>query len=393
MENNEPKKNKAHFGTGRVWLAALLFAALLTALVIVVIRFGPRGGQSDPNNTPSPTSEAILPTGSVGTETPEETNNAQTPGPTMPPNTITKTALRIGGDTVIVLASRQAAEELVRNVERHFMSYGGMPDNAIIELRTPMTLETAGKDDVTTPYDEAFEYLTGDNTPLMFSARASVVKDVVTPYNETRIEDEGLPIGMRVIEVSGRDGLVREYHETHYLNGILRSDEVTETVVIFNAVDAVIREGVLELGEDFELTPDFGNDPTEAQGFTFIAPVKGEIIKYFGPTEGAFHQGIDIAAPNGADVFAACDGTVVAVMDRGAYGLLVEIDHGSDVCTRYSRLRSTTVSIGDTVVSGQIIGKVAGTDYSSFLHFELRIRGVAYNPLKILPEIDVSGKE
>lgn len=387
MEEKEREKEKKPFKTGSIWLAGLVFAALLSALVFAVARFGLNAnGNSD--FTPAPTRDAVLPTEGSNTPQPLISPAAPTPGPTKAPSSIMKTAIRIGSDTVIVLASRQAAEELIRNIERHFLSSGSMPDNAVVELRTPMKLEDAAKDDETMAYDEAFEFLTGPDTPLMFSAKASTLNDVVLPHAVSTVEDENMPVGLRIIEICGRDGLVREYHETRYLNGVLVSDEVTETSVIFNSVDAVIREGTMELGEDFELTPDFGADPVEAMGLSFSAPLEGRILKYYGPNEDSFHQGLDIAAKSGAVVLAACDGVVVSVMDRGAYGLLIEIDHGDGVCTRYARLRNTAVSIGDKVRAGTEIGRVAGNEYNSFFHFELRIRGVAYNPLKILPEID-----
>ncbi len=391
MEDTAPKKRRKALGAGGIWIAALVFAALLGVMVFFVIRFDAEGsGPEHPDSSPSPTGEAALPTDSPG---PDVSPEAPTPGPTGLPITINKTAVRIGPDFAIVLASRQAAEELIRNVERHFLSLGSMPDNAVIELRTPMTIENAGKDDETVPYDEAFAFLTGLDTPLLFSARAATVIDVVIPHTVSVITDEDLPVGFRIVEVSGRDGLVREYHETHYLNGVIQSDDVTETHVIFNAVESVIREGAMEIDEDFELTPDFGKDPVEAHAFVFSAPITGEILKYFGPCDGSFHQGIDIAAANGAEIRAACGGTVAAVMDRGAYGLMIEIDHGSGVCTRYARLRNTTVKLGDEVKAGDVIGKIAGDEYSSFLHFELRIGGIAYNPLKILTGFDTGRRE
>ena len=172
------------------------------------------------------------------------------------------------------------------------------------------------------------------------------------------------------------------------------SDEVTESVVIVDSVDSVIREGAFKLDEDFILTPDFGAYPEDLGGLEFVAPLAGKVIAYFGPLEdGSFHQGIDIGADKGSEVAAACGGTVVAVMSRGAYGLVVDIDHGSGVLTRYSRLSESFVRLGDKVEAGTVIGTVAGDGFSVFLHFELRINGIAYNPLKIVPGIEIKTKE
>ena len=93
----------------------------------------------------------------------------------------------------------------------------------------------------------------------------------------------------------------------------------------------------------------------------------------------------------GAEVRAAADGVVVSVMERGAYGLMIEIEHQSSVTTRYARLGSASVSVGDTVNKGDVIGYVGHSEEYDHLHFELRIRGTAYNPLKILSVFDIQG--
>ena len=69
-------------------------------------------------------------------------------------------------------------------------------------------------------------------------------------------------------------------------------------------------------------------------------------------------------------------------MMRGGYGLTVEIDHGNGFLTRYAHLKDITVSVGDSVEQGQVIGYVGSTGNAerAMLRFELRIDGVAYNP-------------
>ena len=95
------------------------------------------------------------------------------------------------------------------------------------------------------------------------------------------------------------------------------------------------------------------------------------------------HLGLDYKPKSeDADVLASCAGTVVCVMERGGYGLRVEIDHGDGFVTRYAHLSSACVTLGQTVAQGTIIGKVgsSGNADDVLLQFELRIDGEAYNP-------------
>ena len=70
------------------------------------------------------------------------------------------------------------------------------------------------------------------------------------------------------------------------------------------------------------------------------------------------------------------------MLQRGGYGLVVEIDHGDGFLTRYAKLTSAQVALGDTVAAGQAIGLIQQADgeEEAYLHFELRAGGEAYNP-------------
>ncbi len=111
-------------------------------------------------------------------------------------------------------------------------------------------------------------------------------------------------------------------------------------------------------------------------------PTSGAIVSPFGARWGRTHQGVDIAANNGAPVVAAEAGTIEFAGNRGGYGLCVDVRHGSSVVTRYAHLSSAAVESGQRVERGQFIGRVGSTGNSTgpHLHFEVIVNGTQKNP-------------
>lgn len=95
------------------------------------------------------------------------------------------------------------------------------------------------------------------------------------------------------------------------------------------------------------------------------------------------HAGVDLAAPIGAPVAATGDGRVLVANWSGDYGLLVTVDHGNGLQTRYAHLSSLNVVPGQHVAKGQTIGLVGSTGHSTgpHLHYEIRQSGRPVNPL------------
>jgi murein DD-endopeptidase MepM/ murein hydrolase activator NlpD len=102
--------------------------------------------------------------------------------------------------------------------------------------------------------------------------------------------------------------------------------------------------------------------------------------------EGAFHKGIDLAAPKGTPVRVTADGVVERAQWDGGYGKLIVVDHGNGVETYYAHLASVLVVPGLEVRKGQIIALSGGTGHTTgpHLHYEVRLGGVPVNPYKYL---------
>lgn len=95
-----------------------------------------------------------------------------------------------------------------------------------------------------------------------------------------------------------------------------------------------------------------------------------------------FHAGTDLASPAGTRIIASARGVVSRAGWVGGYGLLVTIDHGNGVETRYAHLSRIAVSPGQKVVPGDLIGLVGSTGRSTgpHLHYEVRHGGRAVSP-------------
>ncbi len=99
------------------------------------------------------------------------------------------------------------------------------------------------------------------------------------------------------------------------------------------------------------------------------------------------HRGIDFAAPPGTPIYAAGDGTVVALGRKGGYGRYIRIKHNGRISTAYAHLLSYAKGLrkGQKVKQGQVIGKVgaSGRATGPHLHYEVLINGKHVNPLSI----------
>ncbi|WP_428738329.1 peptidoglycan DD-metalloendopeptidase family protein [Sulfurimonas sp.] len=134
----------------------------------------------------------------------------------------------------------------------------------------------------------------------------------------------------------------------------------------------------------------------EVEGFLLARPVRGaRISSYFTKRrwhpvlhKWKAHLGVDYAARSGTPVVAAGSGTIIYAARLGTYGNLIKIRHNDGYETRYAHLKSFRRGIyrGKHVKKGQTIGYVGTTGRSTgpHLHFELRKRGVAINPLRVV---------
>lgn len=200
-------------------------------------------------------------------------------------------------------------------------------------------------------------------------------KTEVIPYN-TRVVYNAQSRTVREKQ-AGQNGEKKVVYRLTLRNGTPIEKKVLSETVIKKPVDQIIERGKRS------------RQPVmiASRGGSFIGglvwPTFGSISQYFGRHG---HTGIDIDADSGDPIRAARDGTVVYTGRSGGYGLMIVIDHGGGLQTRYAHCSKILVSEGQKVSRGQVIGKVGSTGHStgSHLHFEVIRGGVFQNPTRYL---------
>jgi murein DD-endopeptidase MepM/ murein hydrolase activator NlpD len=96
------------------------------------------------------------------------------------------------------------------------------------------------------------------------------------------------------------------------------------------------------------------------------------------------HKGIDFAGTEGADVIATAAGVVTWAGNMFGYGVLIEIDHGNGLRTRYGHNKASSVNVGDVVAKGEKIASMGSTGRSTgpHVHYEVLRSGQQIDPRK-----------
>ncbi len=174
-------------------------------------------------------------------------------------------------------------------------------------------------------------------------------------------------------------------------NAILKETKNTETsyktlLATKQAQKEAFEREIADLESAIKFTLDPNSIPSSGSGVLKWPLDKVRITQYFGNTEfatknpsvykGTGHNGVDFAASIGTPVKAASVGIVTNVINTNiaqkcGYGKWVVIKHSNGLSTLYAHLSLPTVSVGSTVMTGQIIGYSGNTGFSTgpHLHF------------------------
>jgi murein DD-endopeptidase MepM/ murein hydrolase activator NlpD len=121
----------------------------------------------------------------------------------------------------------------------------------------------------------------------------------------------------------------------------------------------------------------------------FSRPIGGEIVSAFGPKvhpilqTTRMHTGVDYAAAVGDPVRAAAAGEVLSTSENAGYGKSVRLRHAAGFETVYAQLSEISVSKGDCIDAGALVGRAGATDLGPHLHFEVLLHGRFLDPARM----------
>jgi len=125
-----------------------------------------------------------------------------------------------------------------------------------------------------------------------------------------------------------------------------------------------------------------------------ILPAEGWITSYYGQRISPYlgklkmHEGLDVGAPYGTHVNAPADGIITFSGMKAGFGKFVQIDHGYGIETIYAHNQNLYVKPGQKVKRGALLAAVGNTGHSTgpHLHYEVRVNGIAVDPLYFILE-------
>jgi murein DD-endopeptidase MepM/ murein hydrolase activator NlpD len=234
----------------------------------------------------------------------------------------------------------------------------------------------------------------------------------VSRYNQLRTEKEQLKdsysrlelvakerdiqiasLGSIASEVSALYGLKSQPTLVTASGDQIQNAEVSSSLDQLHALRTSALSGATMVGITMGLTRNATTaDWIRANSAPNLWPVEGQVTGSFGERidpfngEGAFHSGVDISGSYGQQVIAPADGVVTFADFLGGYGKAVMLDHGHGISTRYGHLSGYSVTPGQHLHRGDVIGYVglSGRSTGPHLHYEVRINDTPVNPYKYL---------
>lgn len=165
----------------------------------------------------------------------------------------------------------------------------------------------------------------------------------------------------------------------------LKEELIKEEEELEAKLQEIVAKNMLASGGSVSPGAVISNGSWPVPGYSRISSPFGYRIH---PVTGAnsMHTGIDIPAPTGTPAVAVDSGTVISAGYQGSYGNTVMIRHDNGLVSLYAHNSALVVNVGDRVEKGQVVSKIGSTGRSTgpHLHFEIRVNGIAQNPLNYL---------
>lgn len=302
-------------------------------------------------------------------------------------------AINVNGVQTAVLQSRAAADMVLDTVKKDYTG----PAEGLEYIQTAFE-QNISVEEVGVQLGEVWNPLSAVRYLKTGSAEALEEDEAAKPLVSLRAlamltKTEDVKFGVKYIDNSslyqdeteliteGIHGKTKVVSEITTLNGeIVLSREVSRERVS-NPVDAVYYRGTKPLPE----RKGTGSFQYPLKAFTITSLFGSRNTGIIGASRR--HEGVDFAAPYGTKIYAADGGTVSFSGWRPGYGYVIIIDHGGLYETRYAHCSHLNVALGEAVYKDQNIALVgsSGVSSGSHLHFEIRYKEEALNPLHYLP--------
>jgi len=248
----------------------------------------------------------------------------------------------------------------------------GMTSNELLALNPGYDISKLAIGEVLV-MSAAVPYLT-----ITVTEQERYVEDI--PFDIVYTDTADLYIGDTKVTSAGSYGVADVVANVTYVNG----EETERTVLSSVVLKAPVAEQQLR---------GTTKRPTWHATGSFRWPASGRVTSKFGPRKSpggigsTNHKGIDIGNKKGTPIYAADGGKVIYSGWMSGFGYLVKIDHQNGYVTYYGHCSKLLVKVGDKVPKGTKIAEIGstGTATGNCLHFEVRYKNVAKNPLNYLP--------
>ena len=384
--------------TAKRWILigsfTLILALLAAGLPLLFAKTRPKTVFSEPLTVVTPTpkigEDAIV----VFTPTPSPAPVITTPKPVYPEKAVN---VLVNGTPLFAVANREVAVQLVR-IFLDECAYENLSGNAILLTASIDAALSTVPADGTVEYlefDVALNRLRKDRSLIPVRRTAERVEVRTEPVEPQTERTPLLPEGTRMFRKLGTPSRTLIFTETLYENGLPVSETETLKTPVQTGAAKTELVGTYRLPDDFVYDPEMP-DLTEGQkgptpaSLSFLPPIRGQLIGYYGLSTGEMRYGVDYAAAPDTRVTAPEAGTIVFMGERAGLGFVIDIRHDEGFLSRIAFDANTVVPglvLEKHVSRGETIAFLPATEgeNASVLHYELLIDGIPYNPLFYLP--------
>lgn len=234
------------------------------------------------------------------------------------------------------------------------------------------------------PASEALALLEGNLSLVPVRVATLKIDRSETSPQTTQTSENALPKGARIVTQLGAGALNETTVETIYRAGQVISSGTPVTNTLREARATILRVGTYAKWKTSATPTRLEGPEGKSKGDLQLAyPMRGQVTNYFGLVDGKMNYGLNMTASAGTKIAAPGEGIVVYCAERGAYGFVVDIDHGNGFVSRLTHLSDVQVELNQRVFLGDSIGVLATgeNESKSPFHYELIVDGIPYNPL------------